>query len=49
MSSLQPFFSEFKRTEDGAGLILALVVFARGDGVRHDAGAGLQVGDFIFD
>ena len=48
-SPLQPFFGEFEGAEDGAGLVLALVVFAGGDGVGHDAGAGLQVGGFIFD
>ncbi len=46
---LQPFFGEFKGAEDGPCLILALFVFAGGDRVGHDAGAGLQVGGFIFD
>ena len=40
----QPFFSEFEGAEDGSCFVLALFVFAGGDGVGHDAGSGLQVG-----
>ena len=40
----QTFFSEFKGAEDGACLVLALFVFAGGDRIGYDAGAGLQVG-----
>jgi hypothetical protein len=48
-TSLQSFFGELESAEDGAGLVHALVVFAGGDGIGDDAGAGLQVGNFIFD
>ena len=45
----QPFFGELEGAEDGAGFVLAFVVLAGGDGVCDDAGAGLRVGNFIFD
>ena len=46
---LQTFLGEFESAQDGASLVHALVVLARGDGVGDDAGTGLQVGNFIFD
>jgi hypothetical protein len=42
-------FSKLKGTQDGPCLVLALFIFAGGNGVGHNAGAGLQVGSFIFD
>ena len=45
----QPFFGEFEGAEDGAGFVQAFLVFAGGDGVGDDAGAGLHAGYSIFD
>src|SRR5208283_1248348 len=39
---LQSFFGELEGAEDGAGFVLAFLVFAGGDGVGDDAGAELR-------
>lgn len=45
---LQPFFGDFEGLEHGFGFVHGLFVFEGGDGIGHDARAGLEVGARVF-